>query len=54
MPDAVTIQRMFADVAPGYDRANRALSMGIDVLWRRATVRTVGVSSGERGLDASP
>jgi len=51
MPDAVTIQRMFADVAPGYDRANRALSMGIDVLWRRATVRTVGVSSGERGLD---
>ena len=51
MPDAVTIQRMFADVAPGYDRANRALSLGVDVLWRRATVRTVGISPGERGLD---
>jgi demethylmenaquinone methyltransferase/2-methoxy-6-polyprenyl-1,4-benzoquinol methylase len=51
MPDAVTIQRMFADVAPGYDRANRALSLGVDVLWRRATVRTVAPAAGERGLD---
>lgn len=51
MPDAATIQRMFAEVAPGYDRANRALSLGIDVLWRRRTVRTVDVQPGERGLD---
>ncbi|MFK7743258.1 MAG: ubiquinone/menaquinone biosynthesis methyltransferase [Planctomycetota bacterium] len=51
MPDAATIQRMFAEVAPGYDRANRALSLGIDVLWRRRTVRTVDVQKGERGLD---
>ena len=49
MPEAATIQQMFADVAPGYDRANRALSMGIDVLWRRRTVRTVGLAPGERG-----
>ncbi len=45
------IQRMFAEVAPGYDRANRALSFGIDVLWRRRTVRTVDVKPGEAGLD---
>ncbi len=51
MPDAATIQRMFADVAPGYDRANRALSMGIDVLWRRRTVRVVDLQQGVRGLD---
>ena len=51
MPDAATIQQMFADVAPGYDRANRALSLGIDVLWRRKTVRVVNVEPGERGLD---
>ena len=51
MPDGATIQRMFAEVAPGYDRANRALSLGIDVCWRRRTVRTVDVKSGERGLD---
>ena len=51
MPDAATIQKMFADVAPGYDRANRALSLGIDVLWRRKTVRTVDLQLGESGLD---
>lgn len=51
MPDGVTIQRMFAEVAPGYDRANRALSCGIDGLWRRRTVRVVDVKPGERGLD---
>lgn len=51
MPDANTIQQMFAEVAPGYDRANRALSMGIDVRWRKKTVRTVDVQNGERGLD---
>ncbi|MBL8756403.1 MAG: ubiquinone/menaquinone biosynthesis methyltransferase [Planctomycetes bacterium] len=42
---------MFAEVAPGYDRANRALSLGIDTRWRRRTVRTVAVQPNERGLD---
>lgn len=51
MPDAATIQRMFAEVAPGYDRANRALSLGIDTWWRRRAVRLVDVKPGERGLD---
>lgn len=51
MPDGSTIQRMFAEVAPGYDRANRALSLGVDVWWRRRTVRMVDVRPGERGLD---
>lgn len=51
MPDAATIQQMFAEVAPGYDRANRALSLGIDVMWRRRTVKTVSVQPGEHGLD---
>ena len=51
MPDGATIQRMFAEVAPGYDRANRALSLGIDVWWRRCTVRAVAPGESERGLD---
>lgn len=51
MPDGSTIQQMFAEVAPGYDRTNRALSLGIDVWWRRRAVRLVGVTAGERGLD---
>ena len=42
---------MFAEVAPGYDRANRTLSLGIDRRWRRKTVATVAVVPGERGLD---
>lgn len=51
MPDGATIQRMFAEVAPGYDRTNRALSLGIDTWWRRQAVRLTGVVAGERGLD---
>ena len=51
MPEGAAIRSMFAAVAPGYDRANRALSLGIDVLWRRRTVRAVGVVRGEQGLD---
>ena len=51
MPDGATIQRMFAEVGPGYDRANRVLSLGVDVWWRRQTVRVVGVRPDERGLD---
>ena len=51
MPDGTTIQRMFAEVAPGYDRTNRALSLGIDRWWRRQAVRATGPAAGERGLD---
>ncbi|MCR9243459.1 MAG: ubiquinone/menaquinone biosynthesis methyltransferase [bacterium] len=52
MPDGATIQQMFAEVAPGYDRANRALSFGVDRYWRRRAVRLVDVQPGEVGLDA--
>ena len=51
MPDAATIQRMFAEVAPGYDRANHALSFGVDLWWRRKAVAMTRVVRGERGLD---
>ncbi|MCB9880890.1 MAG: bifunctional demethylmenaquinone methyltransferase/2-methoxy-6-polyprenyl-1,4-benzoquinol methylase UbiE [Planctomycetes bacterium] len=40
-PNANAVRAMFADVAPRYDRMNRTLSAGVDVLWRRHTVRRV-------------
>jgi len=35
------VNRMFAGIARDYDKANRALSFGIDVYWRWRTVRRV-------------
>lgn len=32
------VQAMFSDIAPGYDRANRLMSMGTDVRWRNRAV----------------
>lgn len=36
-----TIRRMFAEIAPRYDRANRILSMRLDVGWRRHVARNL-------------
>lgn len=51
MPEGPAIQRMFAEVADGYDRANRVLSLGIDVLWRKRAAKVAEVQAGERVLD---
>ena len=47
------VQKMFASIAPGYDRTNEVLSMGVHRLWRRAAVRLSGASAGQKVLDCA-
>lgn len=35
------IEQTFDRIAPGYDFMNRALSMGIDIIWRRRALRSI-------------
>lgn len=39
---SVQIRDMFDEVAPGYDRANQVLSLGVHHQWRRRLVRATG------------
>ena len=45
------VNRMFAGIADRYDRANRCLSLGIDVYWRSRTVRRVRKAAPQRVID---
>lgn len=45
------IRAMFDSIAPVYDRLNRILSFGQDVLWRRAAARRARLADGEVALD---
>jgi demethylmenaquinone methyltransferase/2-methoxy-6-polyprenyl-1,4-benzoquinol methylase len=51
MPDPVAVNSMFSRIAGRYDLANRLLSGGIDVWWRRRLVRTVRIASPRDVLD---
>ena len=55
LPDAndkaATVEAMFDRVAPKYDRMNRLLTMRLDVAWRRAAIRQIGLASGSLVVD---
>ena len=47
------IQEMFDRIAPRYDAANRVMSVGVDVFWRRKAIRLLleGLGESPRMLD---
>jgi demethylmenaquinone methyltransferase/2-methoxy-6-polyprenyl-1,4-benzoquinol methylase len=51
MPDPVAVNSMFGRIAPRYDLANRLLSGGMDVWWRRCLVAAVRRSAPHDVLD---
>ena len=51
MPEAQAVNEFFSDIAPGYDLANRVMSSGIDVLWRRYLAKRVASSQPTDLLD---
>ena len=45
------VRDMFDAIAPRYDLVNRVMTLGMDVGWRRATVRSLGLRPGSLVLD---
>jgi len=45
------VEAMFDRVAPGYERMNRIISLGLDKRWRRRAIRALDVAPGARVLD---
>jgi demethylmenaquinone methyltransferase / 2-methoxy-6-polyprenyl-1,4-benzoquinol methylase len=47
------VQAMFSDIAPGYDLANRLMSAGTDVRWRRRAVASLLPEASSTGAGAT-
>ena len=45
------VRSMFDTIAPRYDLVNRMMTFGLDVRWRRQSVRALGLPAGSRVLD---
>lgn len=50
---SVEVQRMFASIAPSYDRVNQVLSFGIHHRWRKRLLREAHLEAGARVLDCA-
>lgn len=48
---ATYVERMFARIAPGYDRVNRVMTFGLDQGWRRRMVTMIAPPVGGNALD---
>jgi len=45
------VRQMFDTIAPRYDLVNRVMTFGLDVRWRKRSVRELGLTKGSRVLD---
>lgn len=52
-PKGQKVQKMFNDIAPGYDKANTVLSAGVHHLWRKKLVKLSGAKKGSSVLDCA-
>ena len=48
---AITVKEMFDRIAPRYDMLNRLMTFGLDMRWRKKTVRSIKTSSYGTVLD---
>lgn len=48
---ARTVRRLFDTISPRYDLVNRVMTLGMDVGWRRRTVRELALPTGSRVYD---
>lgn len=51
MSENQRVNQIFESVTPRYDLANRILSLGLDLRWRRQAVRLAGITEGMRVID---
>jgi demethylmenaquinone methyltransferase/2-methoxy-6-polyprenyl-1,4-benzoquinol methylase len=52
-PKAEQVEQMFDSIAPAYDVMNRAMTLGIDKIWRRKAVKMLAKASPRRILDVA-
>lgn len=48
---AIIVQKMFDRIAPGYDRLNRIITLGLDQLWRKKLLKELNIQENQRVLD---
>ena len=52
-PKTEQVREMFDSIAPAYDFMNRAMTLGVDKLWRRRAVKMVAATTPYRILDVA-
>ena len=49
----MTVRKMFDRIAPRYDLLNRIITFGLDIKWRKKTVKFIHTHPGSRVLDVA-